>query len=467
MDFGFIIMKILNDYKKKKMKNKRGSGKYIITLYITIVTAVSFLLAGCGLLMDEPASGVDVSNEVISEMKQNSDNALKAEGTEMPQSEHPSGEKEIAEEGHEDIEELEATTEAFKETVEHVEILAVGDNLIHTGLYQTGMHESGVWNYDHLYANVEHKIEAADIAIINQETIFIEDRNKISAYPVFGSPTEIADSVARAGFDVVLHASNHTMDKGREGVWDTLNFWKNNYPEVTVLGIHESEEDQDTISVVECKGITFAMLNYTYGLNGFSVPADEPYLVDLLDKERVEADIAKAKEAADMVMVFCHVGDEYVYEPSEYAKQWVDFLLEQEVDIVINAHPHVLEPYTMLTGENGHQMLVYYSVGNFISTQDQIPRLLGGMAEITIEVRNHADGIDYQIIDYGMEPVVAHWNYGTMEFGVYMLENYTNELAAKHGILKKVDEPFSVEILWQMYEEFLSTPISPAKGKLQ
>ncbi len=355
----------------------------------------------------------------------------------------------------------------FQETVETVELLAVGDNLIHTGLYQTGMDDSGVWNYDHLYEHVRDEIQAADLAIINQETIFVKDRNKISAYPEFGSPTEIGDSLVRSGFDVVLHASNHTMDKGSEGVWDTINFWKNNYPEITVLGINESEEAKDTVPVVECGGIRFAMLNYTYGLNGFSVPADEPYLVNLLDKERVASDIVEAKEVSDMIVVFCHVGDEYVYEPSEYSKQWVDFLLEQEVDIVINAHPHVLEPYTMLTGENGHQMLVYYSVGNFISTQDQIPRLLGGMAKITVEVHNHEDGKNFRIVDYGMEPIVAHWNYGTMEFAVYMLEDYTNELAAKHGILKKVEEEFSVEVLWQMYEDFLSTTVTSAEGKLQ
>ena len=268
----------------------------------------------------------------------------------------------------------EPTEPPFQEVFVTVDLLAVGDNLIHTGLYKTGMNSSGEWNYDHLYEHVKDEIEAADIAIINQETIFIEDRNKISAYPIFGSPPEIGDSLVRTGFDVVLHASNHTVDKGREGVWDTLNFWKEKHPEITVLGINESEEDQNTIDVVECKGIRFAMLNYTYGLNGLPMPSGEPYLVNLLDKEKMTADIAKAKEVSDMVVVFLHVGNEYVYEPSEASKQWVDFLLEQGVDIAINAHPHVVEPYTVLTREDGHEMLVYYSVGNFISTQDQIPR---------------------------------------------------------------------------------------------
>ena len=356
---------------------------------------------------------------------------------------------------HTEVAEVIETAEEFQEFFVTVELLAVGDNLIHEGLYKTGMKADGEWNYDHVYANVRDEVEAADLAIINQETIFINDRSKISAYPRFGSPPEIGDSLVRTGFDVVLHASNHTVDKGAEGVWDTLNFWKEKHPQITVLGINDSAEAQEEIDVVECKGIRFAMLNYTYGLNGLPMPADEPYLVNLLDKDKMTRDIAKAKELADLVVVFLHVGNEYVYEPSEQSKQWVDFLLEQGVDIAINAHPHVLEPYTMLTGEDGHEMLVYYSVGNFVSTQDRIPRLLGGMAKITIEMHVHEDGKDFRIKDYTLEPLVAHWNYGTMEFGVYMLEDYTNEMAAKHGILRKTNEPFSVEVLWDLYDEIM------------
>ena len=362
--------------------------------------------------------------------------------------------------------EEEAVKETFQEIIETVELVAVGDNLIHEGLYKTGMNSSGEWNYDHVYANVAEEIQAADLAIINQETIFINDRNKISAYPMFGSPPEIGDALVTTGFDVVLHASNHTVDKGKQGVWDTINFWKEKHPEITVLGINESPEDQETVDVVECNGIRFAMLNYTYGLNGLSMPADQPYLVNLLDKEKMTADIAKAKEISDMVVVFLHVGNEYVYQPSEASKQWVDFLLEQGVDIAINAHPHVLEPYTMLTREDGHQMLVYYSVGNFASTQDRVPRLLGGMAKVTIEKRIHEEGTDFTIKDYTLKPLVCHWNYGTMEFGVYWLEDYTDEMAAKHGIHRASDEAFSVQVLEDLYEQIMNTEVTPAKGKL-
>ena len=424
-----------------------------------VVSALLVLLAVLCLEFSKLAQMMREEQQVISSEVNTTENEEPAE--ELAASETAVSEPETTETTEEEVVE-----EPFQEIIETVELVAVGDNLIHEGLYKTGMNSSGEWNYDHVYANVAEEIQAADLAIINQETIFINDRSKISAYPMFGSPPEIGDALVTTGFDVVLHASNHTVDKGKEGVWDTINFWKEKHPEITVLGINESPEDQETVDVVECNGIRFAMLNYTYGLNGLSMPADQPYLVNLLDKAKMTADIAKAKEISDMVVVFLHVGNEYVYQPSENAKQWVDFLLEQGVDIAINAHPHVLEPYTMLTREDGHQMLVYYSVGNFASTQDRVPRLLGGMAKITIEKRIHEEGTDFTIKDYTLKPLVCHWNYGTMQFGVYWLEDYTEEMAAKHGIHRASDEAFSVQVLEDLYEQIMNTEVTPAKGKL-
>ena len=395
---------------------------------IALITAVVMMCAGCGIPLSQK---VEESNLTIT------------------------------------VEEYVNTTAAQGEdTVISVDLLAVGDDLIHSGLYKSGMNDSGEWNYDHLYKYVRNDISEADIAIVNQETILVENHDNISSYPSFGSPTEIGDALVNAGFDVILHASNHTMDKGAAGIQETMNFWKTKHPEVTVLGINESQEAADTIQVVECKGIRFAMLNYTYGLNGYVLPEDQPYLVNLLDKDKVAAAIAKAKEISDVVVFFCHVGDEYVYEPSEYSKEWVDFLLEQGVDIAIDSHPHVLEPYTMLTGADGHQMLVYYSMGNFISTQDDVPRLLGGMAKITVEKHISANDTSIVISDYTLEPLVTHWNHSTMTYAVYKLSDYTDSLAAEHGIHSVSSKAFDVETLNQLFNDIMNTTVTPATGVL-
>ena len=100
----------------------------------------------------------------------------------------------------------------------------------------------------------------------------------LSNYPAFGSPTEVGDALAETGFDVVTCATNHCYDKLDTGILDTCSFWRENYPDVTVLGIHDSEEDANTLRVVEKNNIKIAMLNYTYGLN-YSAP-ERKWMVD-------------------------------------------------------------------------------------------------------------------------------------------------------------------------------------------
>lgn len=344
--------------------------------------------------------------------------------------------------------------------VKRVNLLAVGDDLIHTGIFKSGLQSDGSYNFDHLYAHVKDDIAAADLAIVNQETIFTNNRSDYSGYPCFAGPVEIGDALVAAGFDVVTHATNHVYDRGVQGIQDTLDFWATKHPEMTVLGMHGSQADADTIKTVECNGITFAMLNYTYGLNGFTLPGDQPYLVDLLDKEKAAADIAKAKEISDCVIFFLHSGTEYVYEPDDFTKDWVQFLLDNGVDITIASHPHVLEPYTELTGSDGHKMVVYYSMGNFISTQDEMPRMIGGMARLTVEKRGTGADAVVSVSSYTLDPLFTHYNHDTGVYTVYKLSDYTDELAQQHALYNKYETPMTLDVIKAKFDEIMSTPIN-------
>ena len=312
-----------------------------------------------------------------------------------------------------------------------VTLLAVGDNLIHMEVVKSGKQADGSYNYDHLYANLAGDIQSADIAVVNQETILGGEDFKYSGYPNFNSPTEIGDALITAGFDVVLHATNHTMDMGTKGIMNTFAFWSE-HPEITVIGINKSKEQQATIPVIEKNGIKLAMLNYTYGLNGYRLPKDKPYLVNLLEKDRMAKDIAKAKELADFVIVFPHWGAEYVYDVSSMQKDLTSFFYQAGVDLVIGTHPHVIEPVEWIGEEPEHRMLVYYSLGNFISYQREAPRMLGGMATVTIT----KDRKGTYISDAGITPIVTHYEngYADYHYGIYKLSDYTPELASLHGV---------------------------------
>jgi poly-gamma-glutamate synthesis protein (capsule biosynthesis protein) len=316
------------------------------------------------------------------------------------------------------------------------------------------MQEDGTYNFDAIFANMTKNIAAADLALVNQEVIIGGTELGISGYPCFNAPYELGDALVDAGFDVALHATNHALDKGKKGINNCISYWEESHPEMAVLGIHQSQESQDSIYVYEQNGIRIAILNYTYGTNGISLPSDMPYAVDLLEKDKVIADIAAAKEQADFVMVCPHWGTEYNLGIDSSQEEWTQIFLENGVDLVIGTHPHVIEPISWVSDDAGNEMLVYDSLGNFVNwtsgTGDGVAnRMVGGMAEVTIAMDENGEAF---IQDYGVEAVVCHLTEGTNGVTVYPLSEYTDELAEENAIVAQ-DGNFSREYCVQLCDD--------------
>ncbi len=309
--------------------------------------------------------------------------------------------------------------------ISKVTMVAVGDNLIHSPIYKSCSTDDG-FNFDGVYENIAPKIKKYDIAVINQETIFVNDRRRLGGYPAFGSPTAVGEATRKAGFNVVTHATNHTYDKGASGIEETLGFW-DKYDDVTVLGINKSAEESQIIDIVSKNGIDIAMLNFTYGLNGLRLPNGKEYLVNILDhSENTKELIKKAERISDITVVFVHFGTEYTHTPTKEQQKDVEFLCENGADIIIGTHPHVIQPVREYVSQNKNKAVVFYSLGNFISNQDSVSKILGGMAEITIVKENEKTYVE----SFKMLPTVTHIS--NRKYTSYMLDDYTDDLAKTH-----------------------------------
>ena len=335
-------------------------------------------------------------------------------------------------------------------------LLAVGDNYYHDAILAQG--EAAEWNFDSIYENVKDEIGQADLAVVNQEVPLVSDPADASGYPKFGTPLAGGEALVSAGFDVVTMATNHSYDKGSAGIADTLTFWREQHPEITVLGIHDSQEDQDAnrVRIVEKKNFKIAMINYTSLINeDAQVPDDESYAVDVYSEEAVQKDVAAAKEQADLVMVFLHTGVEDQNEIDDQTQERINYLAQQGVDIAICSHPHVLRPVSQLDRPDGGKMLVYYSLGNFVSAQKEVPQLLEGMADITL--KKDADTGEVTIQDYSLVPLVMHYEKDQTNARVYLLDDYTEELAAAHGVHDYSSDEFTLESIRQYFSTYTDT----------
>lgn len=325
----------------------------------------------------------------------------------------------------------EVTTQATTNAVSSVSLVAVGDNLIHNTLISAGEQEDGSLDYSSFYENIKNDISSADIAVINQETILGGSEFEYTGYPVFNSPWEIGTAAIDAGFDIFTCATNHSLDKGYAGIEQECAFF-DQHPEVVHVGTNDSEEDYNSIIYYEKNSIRFAILNYTYGTNGIPIPESSPWCVNMMDKEKITADVNAAKQNADVIIVFPHWGTENSTSVSDYQREYVQLFSDLGVDIVIGTHPHVLQPVEWVENETtGKKMLVYYSLGNFISHQTSLNQLCGGMAEIKIEKKNG----EISITSAKLVPVVCWYKSSgdKYEFSVYKLSDYTDSIADSHA----------------------------------
>ena len=343
-------------------------------------------------------------------------------------------------------------------------VIAVGDNLYHQSLIDAGASSDGNWNYDKIYTHITDAIKDADIKMIDQETVFTTDHDSVSSYPSFATPTEVGDAIIKAGFNVVESANNHIDDFGEGFLTDTLNFWKTKYPDVTLLGIHDSQEDADTVKIREVNGIKIAFLDYTYGTNVGGIEGKD-YMIDMIRKDKITAMIQKAKQQADCIIFVAHWGTEDETMPNEYEKQWAAYLMEQGVNVIIGGHPHVLQPYGRLTDDKGNETVVFYSLGNFVSTQQKLEELLGGMAKFTIQKTVQDGKTSIEILTPTVEPLVMHYNSDAGEFGPYMLSDYTEELASQNGVQSYIGSGvFTLDNLKKKFNEIMSMNVTPSTG---
>ena len=263
-------------------------------------------------------------------------------------------------------------------------LIMVGDALIHSSVYRDANRLAGYNGYDFKpqIKYIKEITDDYDIAYYNQETILGGTSLGLSDYPTFNSPQEVGDAMLDAGFNLVSLATNHTADRGINAILESRKYW-NNKENVQAVGSYSSDEEKQEIEtkVLESNGITYAMLNYTYGTNG--MPVSNSYLVNVwptdLDlnivssdtkyqnyKETVKKDIEAIRDKVDVLIVAMHWGVEYTHTPTQYEKDMAKFLADNKVDIVIGTHPHVIQPVEWIDNT-----LVFYSLGNFISAQYQ------------------------------------------------------------------------------------------------
>ena len=269
-------------------------------------------------------------------------------------------------------------TESFRMSV-------AGDYIIYSAIYDDAEKLAGGNGYDFspMVENLKQFTKNCDVNYYNQETVLAAyDGLSPSTYPMFVSPTEAGDAMVNLGYNLVSTATNHAMDGGEQGILNECKYWKKQ-KNVLMAGTYDSQKSRDAIKIKECNGITYTMLNYTYDTNGIPTPEGKDYMINIWPtdlsinnpeadenyqayKKQVKKDIDAVRDKVDFLIVAIHAGVEYMPDESAYQDDMAEFLSENDVDLMIGTHPHVIEP-ARYVGD----MMCYYSMGNLLCSQYQ------------------------------------------------------------------------------------------------
>ena len=251
---------------------------------------------------------------------------------------------------------------------ERITLLFVGDLMQHDAQIKAAQTDNG-YDYTDCFKHVKEEISRADIAVANWEVTL--GGKPYRGYPAFSAPDEFLYAVKDAGFDVLLTANNHCLDRGSRGLERTSRMIDSLGIAFAGTYINEGERRERYPLLIEKNGFRIVFLNYTYGTNGLQpLP---PRIVNYIDKEKIKEDIAVARQMRPDAIIACmHWGIEYRLLPRKAEKELADWLLAQGVDHIIGSHPHVLQP--MEVKRDVHtpaKHLVVYSLGNFISNMSK------------------------------------------------------------------------------------------------
>ena len=354
-----------------------------------------------------------------------------------------------------------------KEETYKVSMVMVGDNLIHSSIYNEANRNANYDGYDFkpMITMIKDKVKGYDLAYYNQETILGGSEIGLSDYPTFNSPYEAGDAMLDAGFNIVSLATNHTIDRGEKAVLNSCEYWETK-SDVLTAGSYCSEEDRNEVKVMEKNNITYTMLNYTYGTNGIAIPNGKDYLVNVwpMDynadygvgyeafKETVREDIERVRDKVDVLIVAMHWGVEYTHTPTKYQKDAAEFLASLGVDIVIGTHPHVVQPVEWID-----DTIVFYSLGNFISAQEQSDnynKMVGLMSSLDITKTVKGDDVDIKIDNINNELIFTYYqgyrNFKVIPFSEInstYLPTYESVYDKYSEVVKMYDEAMQVVAL--------------------
>jgi len=291
------------------------------------------------------------------------------------------------------------TAHVDSESSDTIRFIASGDELPHDSVDANAKTANGGYNYLPFFAQIKPYMSSADMAFCNQESPS-DPAQSVSGYPTFNAPAVFAQDLNEVGCNVINLANNHADDKGQAGIDGTRQVWAG-LKTLAYAGTNSTPTEQNQVATFTVKGVKFAFLPYAQCSNN---PGVSSYGLNIFSQSLADEQIAAAQaQHVDMIIAAMHSCDEDRATEDSWQDQTAAYFASKGVAIVVGTGPHWLQPVKILPKAGGGTTLVWFSVGNMLSTQLDINGLIGGIAEMTISTKTKT------VTSFGFMPTYMHY----------------------------------------------------------
>jgi poly-gamma-glutamate capsule biosynthesis protein CapA/YwtB (metallophosphatase superfamily) len=286
-----------------------------------------------------------------------------------------------------------------------VSLLATGDWIAHDSVNTAAKQSDGTYNYSPLVADFQPIFKKTDIRFCNDPILNGGAVAAITGYPKFNSPPSFVSDMGKLGCNLANTASNHSFDYSQANISASVDAWDKVPNTLAVAGENRTQAEHDTVHYFTVQGIKFAFLAYTTYINT-DAPAQNPYGVNVFSKAFAAEQIAVAKQnGAQIIIASMRWGTEYATTVDAVQTADAQWLADQGVNLVLGHGSHELQPVTQLTGSGGNKTTVWYSLGNFLNTQEPAATLFNGIAYMNFDVATK------QVTIKGYLPIYMHYEW--------------------------------------------------------
>jgi hypothetical protein len=283
-----------------------------------------------------------------------------------------------------------------------IRLVAVGDSITYSSINQAAQ-KGGDYDYSVMMAAIKPLLSKAGVRICSQ-TVPAGGAagGGVSGPPTFNASPGLAKALEATGCNVIDMASSNMNDKGQAAIDASIANYDGHSNILAIAGANRSVEEQNKIRYFTVEGVKFAYLSYTTKSN---VTNGTPFGVNMYTDSLATTQITEARKNAQLVIVSMHWGTEYNQDVDVNQNAIAQHLAELNVDIVLGNGPRVIEPVKVLAGTNNHQTIVWFSLGNFLSSQVPVETLIGGMAVMDI------DSTTQQLHNPRLLPLYMHYEW--------------------------------------------------------